>query len=489
MKRCFLSLVLLSVSALAANGFNWSVKGAGNTLELTLTVKPGGSVYSESVVFDVSDADGRKLSPSQAPAAQDSFGAGSHLWRFNGKAPFSGTVGYQGCGKSADGTEICYAPAGFSFKSGIADKSGVAGTRTVKKSSGFKLIKSTSGYMSKEKFLAFLDGNPESGDSKAELGAVAMFLLALLGGIGLNLTPCILPMIPINLAIIGASGSGRKTGFIRGICYGSGMAAAYGILGVVVVLSGAPFGSLNSSYIFNFIIAAIFILLAVAMAGFINFDLSRYRRFDVSKLGKTREIAAFLMGGVSALLAGACVAPVVVTVLLFASSSYNDGNFFALFLPFMLGIGMALPWPFAGAGLAVLPKPNGKIMNVVKAVFVALILAAGAWYIYTGWKLLPGKSDNASEFAKLENALAESRVSGKKVLIDFWAPWCKNCHAMEKEVLNTPEVKRALEKYIFVKFNAQDISNEQIAGLLAVSGIPGLPGYALVEAAGVTESR
>ena len=238
--------------------------------------------------------------------------------------------------------------------------------------------------------------------------------------------------------------------------------------------------SLNSSSIFNFIIAGVFAILAAAMAGFINFDLTRFRRFNPAGFSKAKEVTAFIMGAVSALLAGACVAPVVVTVLLFSASSYNDGNIAALFLPFCLGVGMALPWPFAGAGLAVMPRPNGKIMNTVKMIFVALIICAAAYYAYLGWKLIPSSNTTANEFALLDKAIAGSAANGKPVLVDFWATWCKNCTAMEKEVLSAPEVKKAMENFIFVKFDAGNISDPAVSALLEKCKIPGLPGYAIL---------
>ncbi len=83
------------------------------------------------------------------------------------------------------------------------------------------------------------------------------------------------------------------------------------------------------------------------------------------------------MGAVAALLAGACVAPVVIQVVLFSSNLYATGTTVALALPFFLGVGMAIPWPIAGAGLASLPKP-GVWMVRVKQVFGVLILATAA---------------------------------------------------------------------------------------------------------------
>ena len=82
--------------------------------------------------------------------------------------------------------------------------------------------------------------------------------------------------------------------------------------------------------------------------------LSRIRRSDTT--------------GVAALLAGACVAPVVLQVVLFSSDLYAKGTVLALGLPFVLGIGMAVPWPLAGAGMTALPKP-GAWMVRVKQVF------------------------------------------------------------------------------------------------------------------------
>ena len=483
MKKFLIFFFLCPILFLAAADYAWLIENNTDNITVTLEIVKNTTVYPESVIFTVKDADGKPARIVQSPAASEVYAAGKWVWRFKGKAPFTGKVEFQRCGRDAEGSEICYPPETMKFETFSKNRPQTNSSKQAQTSAAvpeFKVLKSFSGYMSKEKFLQAL--NSDTGISSTvsdteKLGIAAMFLLALLGGLGLNLTPCILPMIPINLAIIGAAGSSKKSGFLRGLCYGCGMAFAYGILGIAVVLSGTPFGSLNSSWLFNFIIAVIFFVLAAAMGGFINLDFSHYRKFDVSKWGKTREIAAFLMGAVSALLAGACVAPVVVTVLLFAASSYNGGNFFAIFLPFALGIGMALPWPFAGAGLSVLPRPNGKVMNMVKIIFVTLILLAGMYYVYTGWKLLPGKHEIDSEFAKLENALAESRKTGKKILIDFWAPWCKNCLTMEKEVLNTPEVKKVLQNYIFIKFNAADINNPKVAALLEYCKVPGLPGY------------
>ena len=286
-----------------------------------------------------------------------------------------------------------------------------------------ELVRKQIGLTGKEEFLAFLKGEPGTAVPTALWGVL---LLAFFGGLALNLTPCVLPMLPINLAIIGASGGGR--GFRRGLLYGGAMAVTYGILGLLAAFAGTNFGTLNSSPWFNFAVSLIFILLSLAMMGVFNVDLSSRFHLNPKQLNLSGDMTALFMGALSALLAGACVAPVVISVLIFAAGNPVYG----WLAPLLLGIGMALPWPLAGAGLSVLPKP-GKYMVHLKHIFALIIFLAAAYYMHTGFKLLPR---NEAEFqvdgiAALQAAGINSRRTGKPVLVKFTASWCKNCHAME----------------------------------------------------------
>ena len=146
--------------------------------------------------------------------------------------------------------------------------------------------------------------------------------------LALNLTPCVLPMIPINLAIIGAGAQAcsRKRGFLLGLTYGGAMAFVYGVLGLIVMLTASTFGTINASPWFNLGIAVLFVALG---AGHVRRDRDRLlpllgecRRAEAA----ARSSLAFTMGAVAALLAGACVAPVVIQVVLFASNLYATGT-------------------------------------------------------------------------------------------------------------------------------------------------------------------
>src|SRR6266850_1140766 len=258
----------------------------------------------------------------------------------------------------------------------------------------FEVLSTTGGYLGSNAFLEFVHNAERAIKEKGLFegrGPLAILLIVFLGGLALNITQCVLPMIPINLAIIGAGAQAgsRGRGFLLGSVYG-------------------------------------------------------------------------------ALMAGACVAPVVIQVVLFSSNLYATGTRIALALPFFLGIGMAVPWPIAGAGLAALPKP-GAWMVRVKQVLGVLILATAAYYGYLAYELISNRWVDAGAVessvqekikegwhASLANGLAAAERERKPVLIDLWATWCKNCLTMDQTTLENSEVTSALGGYVKVKFQAEN---------------------------------
>ncbi len=361
----------------------------------------------------------------------------------------------------------------------------------------FTVAATTGGYLPSSDFLKFLHdaetGVREKGPFEGR-GPLMILLIVLVGGLALNLTPCVLPMIPINLAIIGAGAQARsrRRGFLLGLAYGGAMAVVYGLLGLVVVLTAGTFGTINASPWFNLAIAVLFVVLGLAMFDVVTIDFSSWSsRFNPSA-GRGTFVLAFSMGGVAALLAGACVAPVVIEVVLFSSNLYAAGTTIALALPFCLGVGMALPWPVAGAGLASLPKP-GMWMVRVKQVFGVLILATAAYYGYEAYGLFANRWVDASAVTSsvqekiregwhpsLAEGLAVARRERKPVLVDLWATWCKNCLTMDKTTLEDPAVTSALTGYVKVKFQAEQPDEPPASAVMQRFGAVGLPTYVIL---------
>ena len=363
----------------------------------------------------------------------------------------------------------------------------------------FTTLGSAAGYLSTTDFLRFVQ-NAEAGVVEKGWfegrGPLAVLVIVLLGGLALNLTPCVLPMIPINLAIIGAGAQAgsRRRGFLLGATYGGAMAVVYGALGLIVILTAGTFGTINSSPWFNAGIAILFVFLALAMFDVVSIDFSRFSsRFPVGQTGRGTFIVAFTLGALAALLAGACVAPVVIQVVLFASNLYATGTTAALALPFVLGLGMAIPWPIAGAGIAALPRP-GPWMVRVKQAFGVFILATAAYYGYLSYELLANRWVDAADvrgsveekvrqgwYSNLAAGLAAAERERKPVLIDLWATWCKNCLTMDKTTLADGQVTAALANYVKVKFQAENPDEPPASLVMQRFGAIGLPTYVIIK--------
>jgi thiol:disulfide interchange protein len=278
------------------------------------------------------------------------------------------------------------------------------------------------------------------------------------------------------------------------------MAFVYGLLGLVVILTASTFGAINASPWFNLGIAILFVALALAMFGLFEIDFSKYAGSLGARSTRGTFTLAFTMGGVAALLAGACVAPVVIQVVLFASNLYAAGIAVALALPFFLGIGMAIPWPIAGAGLAWLPKP-GPWMVRVKQVFGVVILGTAAYYGYLAYGLFANRwvdpaavSSSVQEklkdgwHASLAEGLAEAEREGKPVLIDMWATWCKNCLTMDKTTLADAAIREALSGYVKIKVQAEQPDEPPASDVMKRFKAVGLPAYAILKPAPKTVS-
>ena len=372
----------------------------------------------------------------------------------------------------------------------------------------FDVIGTTGGYLNSEDFITFIEES-ESGTIQKEFftgkGPLAILLVVTIGGLLLNLTPCVLPVIPINLAIIGAGAQAgsRTRGFLLGGTYGLAMAAVYGTLGLVVILTAGTFGTINSSIWFNVGIAILFVVLGLAMFDIITIDFSRLQtKFNMTgKAAKGTFVLAFGMGGISALLAGACVAPVVIQVIIYSSDQYSKGQTIALALPFFLGIGMALPWPFMGASMAILPKPGAWMVRIKQAMGV-FILGFAAYYGYLGWEIFDSKRVDPQQVAEavearlaeegwtasLSGGLTQAQAEDKLVFVDMWATWCKNCLTMDKTTFKNEEVLARLDDYVKIKFQAEDLEASPTYEVLKHFDGIGLPTYAILRPKSAADS-
>lgn len=329
------------------------------------------------------------------------------------------------------------------------------------------------GYMTPVEFRGFLHGKKSPGESLEELPLAMVFLFVLLGGLVMNLTPCVLPLVPVSLVLVGRGGA-------RGAAYGLGMTLAYGALGLAAAFGGLAFGAIQSSPWFNLVVAVVFLVLGLATSEVFFIDFSRFRprpKAGVPADAKRGLGGPFLLGAGTAVLAGACVAPILLATLVLTAKWFAAGRTWAVALPFVLGAGMGLPWPFITAGMSVLPKP-GMWMRWVNRVFAVVLFGFAVWYGWLAWGGFTARAEAAPAPAQ-ENAAAED--ASLPTLVIVGAPWCKNCTAMEKTTLKEPSVVEAL-----AKFNVKHVEINTFADLanypeLAGLDIKGVPAYVVIE--------
>lgn len=492
---------------------SWVLAAQGDDLALSLTLPDNAHAYEASTGPVLPDG----VAPITAPAPKqekdavtgelDSFYVGPDVitWALPQAAAVDGKlkVKWQVCVG-----EMCYMPGSAelavpgalaSNEGNKSETNGASASETKDESASavellpFKLERSADGYLPAENFLGFLTGDESkySAFTFAGKGFLMMLLLAILGGIALNLTPCVLPLLPVNLAMIGAgqaSGNGKLTRVWHGMAYGAGIMITYGLLGVVSVLMGTTFGGIDSSWIFNAAVAVIFVALALAMFDLFSIDFSRFGA-SVRMPESAHFGGIFLMGALSAVLAGACVAPVLAAALVQAAKMVAHGDYYGLALPFALGFGMALPWPVAAAGIGLFPKP-GRWMMRVKQLLGVFILGLAAYYGWTAWTLfadgraeaagMASAQETAGATAEINAALKESAATGRPVLLDFTAAWCKNCKAMELSTFQDPGVKAAMDGMIFLKVHADKPSAPETAAIMKAFNVPGLPAYRII---------
>jgi thiol:disulfide interchange protein DsbD len=250
-------------------------------------------------------------------------------------------------------------------------------------------------------------GTPSSGDESAriaglfERSTLAVVLASFFGfGLLLSFTPCVLPLIPILSGIIVNHGHAvtHARAFTLSLAYVLGMAVTYALAGVAAGLSGTLLSAvLQNAWVLGGF-ALIFVALALSMFGFYEIQLpaalqSRLAARANRQGGSLPAIA--LMGALSALIAGPCIAAPLAGALLYIAQT-GDAVLGGAAL-FTLALGMGAPLLLVGAfSRSLLPKP-GPWMEGVKKFFGVVMLATALWMVspvlpswlwMLGWALL-----------------------------------------------------------------------------------------------------
>ncbi|BAF70225.1 protein-disulfide reductase DsbD [Nitratiruptor sp. SB155-2] len=212
-------------------------------------------------------------------------------------------------------------------------------------------------------------------------------ILATFFGFGflLALTPCVFPMFPIlSSLIVGAKNMNTKKAFLYSVVYVLAMSIAYTIAGVLAGLFGANLQAALQNPVAIVLFAAVFVALALSMFGFYEIGLPASWQTKIAQKSdeashKGGLIGVAIMGFLSALIVGPCVAPPLAGALIYIGQT-GDAMLGGAALFFMsLGMGMPLILVGTGAG-KFMPKPGGW-MQAVNAVFGVVMLGVAIWML------------------------------------------------------------------------------------------------------------
>ncbi len=204
-------------------------------------------------------------------------------------------------------------------------------------------------------------------------------------GLLLALTPCVFPMIPILSGIIVGQGQHltKRRGFLLSLSYVLGMAVTYALVGIAAGKSGTLISSALQNPIALGIGAAIFLLLALSMFGFYELQLPSFlqSRFTEAsnKLRGGNIAGVFVMGAISALIVGPCVAAPLAGALLYIGQS-GDVVLGGASL-FTMALGMGVPLLIVGVSAGALLPRAGAWMDAVKKFFGMLMVAVAIWML------------------------------------------------------------------------------------------------------------
>jgi len=277
---------------------------------------------------------------------------------------------------------ICYAPQVYKFN--LKNKIDSAKVNA-------KAKQNEVGFFTKIKKLA-QDGNSKqiSNALKSE-GLFFILLLFFIVGLLLALTPCILPMVPILSSILlqqagkKEGGLSKGTSFTISLVYVVAMALTYAVIGVVAGLLDFDLqANLNNPWVI-LPVALIFIALAFSLFGYFEIALPSSLQTKLNKVSNSAEgkglVGTAVMGAISALIVGACTAPVISGAIIFISTT-GDAVLGGLSL-FVMGLGAGVPLLLVGLGAnKLVPKPGGWMDSVSR--FFGFLMLIMALYIARG---------------------------------------------------------------------------------------------------------
>lgn len=367
-------------------------------------------------------------------------------------------------------------------------------------------------------------------------GLLWSLLIVFLFGMGASFTPCVYPMIPITMAIVGAKGSGKARGFALSLALVLGMAVTYTTLGVLAARAGAAAGAWAQQPAFLIPVSLLFAAFALSLFGAFEIALPPGLAMKLQGDGSRKGLSgAFFMGLVLGPLSAPCVGPIIGSVLV--DIAQKGEVFIGGLKLFVFALGMGVLFLAVGTFSAALPK-SGDWLTRFKQGMGLVVLGFAAWNVrliapdwanFAMWAivmlagmavlgafetaaglmgqlrkglallllalavllgvrsveaflkvdLLPKGGAAVPKEARgdwmeqdLEGALAKAKAGKKLVLVDIYADWCAQCKELDEKTWPDPALKQWITQNAVAVRIDTYAQRKDLAEKLKISGYP-----------------
>ena len=352
-----------------------------------------------------------------------------------------------------------------------------------------------------------------------------VFISVFFLGLGLNLTPCVYPLLSITISLFRRSGhESHGRAFMKALAYVSGMVTMYSVLGLAAAMTGSFFGEWLQNFWVQLTTGILVIGLAFSMLGLYQFRLPAGLVPSYQGTAKGALLGFFVSGLLVGIVAAPCMGPAVLALLTFVSVQQNLAFGFSLF--FVMALGLGSPYLVLGTYsglLSKLPKSGAwlvwfeRLMGVVLLTFGVFYVAIAfksaflpwvvpgalvAGGVYLGW--IERSARIEKKFFAFQGVLGvlavaiglfffftpksgmvwekyhagileEASASGQPVVLDFYADWCIPCQELERFTYSDPAVIKALQSFRKIKVDATSVETDEIREVIHRFDVFGVP--------------